>query len=404
MNVRINKGVPGGRVNAPPSKSMAHRMLISAAMASGTSRIRGISDCEDVRATIDCLVALGVQIEQSGNDVTVTGVDMTASAPRSALNCNESGSTLRFLLPIALLSGKNTLFMGAEGLMKRPMNVYEELCKKKGLSYNADGESIAVRGPLPAGEFEVVGNVSSQFISGLLFALPCLPTDSKIKIIPPIESRSYIDLTIEALALFGVEVKWSDDTTLYVKGGQKYRPADLTVEGDYSGAAFIDSFSLFGRDVSVDGLNPDSTQGDKVYKLLFDMIKRGVPTIHIGNCPDLGPILFAAAAAKHGAVFTGTKRLKIKESDRAAAMAEELSKFGVSVTVYEDKVVVYPISFHAPSETLCGHNDHRIVMALAVLLTLTGGEITGAEAINKSYPSFFEDLRALGIEVTEYEA
>ena len=404
MNIRIKKGVPKGRVNAPPSKSMAHRMLISAAMADGTSRIRGISDCEDVRATIGCLRTLGVKIEQIGSDVVLDGVDMTSVTPRASLDCNESGSTLRFLLPIALLSGKNTLFTGAESLMRRPMSVYEEMCRKNGISYNADGESIAVCGPLEAGEYEVVGNISSQFISGLLFALPTLNSDSKIKIIPPIESRSYIDLTIEALALFGIRIKWMDDTTLYIKGGQKYRPANLAVEGDYSGAAFIDSFSLFGNNVTVEGLNPESTQGDKVYKLLFDMIKRGVPTIHIGNCPDLGPILFAAAAAKHGAVFTGTKRLKIKESDRAAAMAKELSKFGVSVTVYDDKVVVYPVSFHTPSEPLYGHNDHRIVMALSILLTLTGGEITGAEAVKKSYPSFFEDLRSLGIEVEEYEA
>ena len=403
MNVKILKGTPEGRITAPPSKSMAHRLLICAAMANGTSRISGVSDCEDVSATINCLRALGADIVENGDTVTVTGIDMTSATPTSTLNCRESGSTLRFFLPIALLSGKNTLFMGAEGLMKRPMSVYEELCKKKGFIYNADGGSIAVRGPLTPGEYEVVGNISSQFISGLLFALPSLAKDSKIKIIPPIESKSYIDLTIEALALFGVTVKWADDTTLYIKGGQKYQPKNLSVEGDYSGAAFIDAFSLFNTGVEVDGLNPDSTQGDKVYKLLFDMIKKGVPTIHIGNCPDLGPILFAAAAAKHGAVFTGTKRLKIKESDRASAMAEELSKFGVSVTVHEDKVVVYPINFHAPSLPLYGHNDHRIVMSLAILLTLTGGEIIGAEAVNKSYPSFFEDLRTLGIEVMEYE-
>ena len=404
MKVKIHKGTPSGRVSAPASKSMAHRLLISAAMANGTSVIRGVSDCDDVIATAECLSALGAHIERVGDTLTVTGVDMRRTTPASPLNCRESGSTLRFFLPIALLSGKNTLFLGAPGLMRRPMSVYEELCAKNKLSYNADGESIAVRGPLKAGEYELVGNVSSQFISGLLFALPMLEGDSKIKIIPPIESRSYIDLTIEALSLFGVIVKWADDNTLYIKGSQQYTPADLTVEGDYSGAAFIDAFTVFGEDVTVEGLNPESTQGDKVYKLLFDMLKKGVPTIHIGNCPDLGPILFAVAAAKHGGVFTGTKRLRIKESDRAAAMAEELSKFGVSVTVYDDKVVVYPISFGAPKETLSAHNDHRIVMALAILLTLTGGEIEGAEAINKSYPSFFEDLKSLGIEVECYEA
>ena len=404
MNVKINKGTPCGRVNAPASKSMAHRMLISAAMAEGTSVIRGVSDCDDVVATAKCLEALGAKIERDGDTLTITGTDMKHASLSSALDCHESGSTLRFFLPIALLSGKNTLFLGANTLMSRPMSVYEELCEKKGLSYNADGNSIAVRGPLKSGEYEVVGNVSSQFISGLLFALPLLDGDSKIKIIPPIESRSYIELTIEALSLFGIKIAWGDDNTLIIKGNQKYIPAELTVEGDYSGAAFIDAFGAFGKDVSVDGLNPDSTQGDKVYKLLFDMLKKGVPTIHIGNCPDLGPILFAVAAAKHGGVFTGTKRLRIKESDRAAVMAEELSKFGVSVTVYDDKVVVYPISFGAPKEILKGHNDHRIVMALAVLLTLTGGEIEGAEAINKSYPSFFEDLKSLGIEVECYEA
>ncbi len=404
MNVKIHRGTPSGRVFAPASKSMAHRILICAAMAEGISTVKGISDCEDVSATISCLSALGARITRRGDEATVRGVDMLNTAPSSALNCNESGSTLRFFLPIALLSGKNTLFLGAPGLMARPMSVYEELCKKRGLIYNADGGSIAVKGPLAPGEYEVVGNVSSQFISGLLFALPLLAEDSKIKILPPVESRSYIDLTIEALSLFGVTVKWTDDTTLYIKGGQKYVPRDVTVEGDYSGAAFIDALALFGADVSVDGLNPESTQGDKVYKTLFDMLKRGVPTIHIGNCPDLGPVLFAVAAAKHGGVFTGTKRLKIKESDRAAAMAEELAKFGVSVTVYDDKVVVYPASFHAPTAILSGHNDHRIVMALSVLLTLMGGEIEGAEAINKSYPSFFEDLGKLGIEVERYEA
>ena len=404
MNVKIQKSSPFGRVVAPPSKSMAHRILISAAMAEGTSIISGVPSCDDVSATVNCLISLGADIKREGDVLTVKGVDMRSSSPASTLNCNESGSTLRFLLPIALLSGKNTLLSGAEGLMKRPMSVYEELFRKRGITYNADGESIAVRGPLTAGEYELVGNVSSQFISGLLFALPLLDRDSKIKIIPPIESRSYIDLTVEALSLFGIEIKWSDDTTLFIKGNQKYIPTDLTVEGDYSGSAFIDALAIFGNDVAAEGLNPDSTQGDKVYRLLFDMLKKGVPTIHIGNCPDLGPILFAVAAAKHGGVFTGTKRLKIKESDRASAMAEELSKFGVSVTVYDDKVVVYPVSFGAPKEKLNGHNDHRIVMALSVLLTLTGGEIEGAEAINKSYPSFFEDLEALGIEVEKHES
>lgn len=404
MKLKIYKGIPSGTIFAPPSKSMAHRLLISAAMADGESMIRGVSDCEDVAATIECLEALGTKISRFGNDIKVHGIDMRKATPSDSLNCHESGSTLRFFIPIALLSGKNTLFLGNEGLMRRPMDVYEKIAKENGYIYNADGHSIAVRGPLKPGNYEVVGNISSQFISGLLFALPVLSSDSRIKILPPIESRSYIDLTIEALSFFGVKIKWEDDNTLYIAGKQRYTPCDLTVEGDYSGAAFIDAFSLFGGNVKVEGLNPTSTQGDKIYKAHFDMLKKGVPTIHVGNCPDLGPILFAMASAKHGGVFTGTKRLKIKESDRAAAMAEELSKFGVSVTVYDDKVVVYPVNFHAPDEVLCGHNDHRIVMALSVLLTLTGGEIDGAEAVSKSYPTFFEDIINLGIKIEGYES
>lgn len=403
MRVKIKPSRATGSIKAPPSKSMAHRLLISAAMCDGVSRVHGISSCEDVLATLDCLAALGIKTEQNGDTVTVYGKNPREVTPTDALRCRESGSTLRFMIPIAMLSGKTTVFYGSESLMRRPMSVYEQLFSELSLTYISDGKSIVVRGPLAGGEYNVVGNVSSQFISGLLFALPMLERDSRIKILPPIESRSYIDLTIEALAHFGVTVRWTDDNTLYVRGGQKYIPSDVTVEGDYSGAAFIDAFSVFGYNVGVDGLNPDSTQGDKVYKSHFDMIKKGVPTIHVGNCPDLGPILFATVAAKHGGVFTGTKRLKIKESDRAAAMAEELSKFGVSVTVYDDKVVVYPIGFHAPSVPLSGHNDHRIVMALSVLLTLTGGEIEGAEAVSKSYPAFFDDLIKLGIKIEGYE-
>lgn len=404
MIIHIDKGVAKGKIKAPPSKSMAHRLLICAALADGTSRIDGISECEDVFATLDCLSALGISTEKDKNRVLVKGCSPASLSPSAPLSCRESGSTLRFFIPIALLSGKNTIFYGAQSLMKRPMNVYKDLCEKEGLVYLDDGNSIAVRGPLKPGTFSVVGNISSQFISGLLFALPTLDGDSRIKITPPLESRSYIELTISALGFFGVEVIWEDEYTLFIKGAQKYTPCDIEVEGDYSGAAFTDALNLFGGKVEIEGLNPKTLQGDRAYKKFYEMLSVGVPTIHIGNCPDLGPVLFAVAAAKHGGVFTGTKRLKIKESDRASAMADELKKFGVSVTVYEDKVVVYPALFHKPDSMLRGHNDHRIVMALSVLLSLTGGDIDGAEAVKKSYPEFFEDIKTLGIGVTEYEA
>lgn len=399
MNVTISKATARGRIKAPPSKSIAHRMLICAALADGVSKVRGISDCEDVRATLDCLGALGIKYELNGEDVTIHGKKANQMSPTEPLRCRESGSTLRFILPIAMMSSHTAIFYGSEGLMSRPMGVYESLFSERGLTYISDGESIVVKGPIKGGTFSVPGNVSSQFISGLLFALPSANEDSLIKIAPPIESRSYIDLTIDALKKFGVTAAWRDEYTISLAGNQRFIPSDVTIEGDYSGAAFPASLNLFGGDVEISGLAPDSIQGDRVYKKYYEMLKNGTPNIHIGDCPDLGPILFALAAAKHGGIFTGTKRLRIKESDRAAAMADELKKFGTAVSVYEDTVVIYPADFHAPTVKLSGHNDHRIVMSLSVLLTLTGGEIEGAEAVNKSYPGFFDALSSLGIEV-----
>ena len=401
MKVEIKPSYAKGSVRVPSSKSMAHRLLICAAMADGVSTVRGISSCEDVTATLNCLTSLGIRAEKCGDDVTVWGADFKSVTPTAPLDCHESGSTLRFLIPAALVSGKTTLFYGEKSLLRRPMDVYAKLCLEKGMTFINDGDSIAVKGPLSGGIFEVVGNISSQFISGLLFALPLCKEDSLIKIVSAIESRSYIDMTLEALKIFGIEAYWKDEHTLSIKGNQSYRSTDVSVEGDYSGAAFPDALNLFGGDVKLLGLNPESIQGDKVYKKYFDMLNAGVPSIHIGDCPDLGPILFAVAAAKYGGIFSGTKRLKIKESDRAAAMAEELEKFGASVAVHDDSVVIYPIDFHAPKSTLYGHNDHRIVMALAVLLTVTGGEIDGAEAVNKSYPEFFSHLECLGVSVNK---
>ena len=403
MRVEIKAGTARGTVNAPPSKSVAHRLLICSALADGVSEIYGLSDCDDVRATVSALSALGVKITVTDGKATVYGKPPKYMTPDGPLFCGESGSTLRFILPIALLPGKTVMLRGKEGLMRRPMEIYENICRAGGLIYVKDGDSITVKGPLKSGVFNLPGNVSSQFISGLLFALPHLTGDSKISITPPIESKPYIDMTIDALRQFGVCIKWTDECTLFIKGEQKFMPTSLSVEGDYSGSAFIDALGALGGEVNVLGLREDTLQGDSVYKRYYKLFEGGVPTVHLGNCPDLGPILFALAAARCGGIFTGTKRLKIKESDRAAVMAAELKKFGTAVSVYEDKVVVYPADFHKPCESLEGHGDHRIVMALSVLLTLTGGEIRGSEAISKSYPEFFNDLRALGIEVNEYE-
>ncbi|MBE6551860.1 MAG: 3-phosphoshikimate 1-carboxyvinyltransferase [Ruminococcaceae bacterium] len=403
MKVTVYPGKVSGKVTAPPSKSMAHRLIICAAFAKGKSVIKNVSMCEDVLATLDCISALGVKYEISGTTVTIEGINIKNAKALSSLPCRQSGSTLRFMIPICLICGQNIMLTGDTSLLKRPLSVYEQLAKEKGFSFSQDETSVFVRGPLESGEYKTAGNISSQFISGLLFALPMLEKDSRISIIPPIESRSYIELTIAALKEFGITVTWEDENTLYIPGSQSYKPTDTAVEGDYSGAAFFEALNFLGGDVEVCGLREDSIQGDRVYKKLYPLLKKGTPTIHIGDCPDLGPILFAVAAAKYGGIFTGTRRLKIKESNRAEVMAKELEKFGVSVKVMDDTVMVYPCGFHAPKEILYGHDDHRIVMSLAVLLTVTGGTIDGAEAVAKSFPDFFDKLNALSEKETMIE-
>lgn len=405
MIVSIKKSTASGVVVAPPSKSMAHRMLIGAGLSKGTSTIKGIAQSEDIKATIDCLLALGAKCEISGDTVKVIGTDLKNLPEKPHLRCRESGSTLRFFIPLCLMCGKTEVTLsGSDHLFSRPLNVYEEICAKQGIEYKVEGASLKLKGILKSDNFRIKGNISSQFITGLLFVLPLLKKDSTITLIPPVESLSYINLTIEALKAFGVEIKWQDDKNLLIKGNQTYMAVDAVVEGDYSNAAFFEALNVIGGDVEVQGLSKESLQGDKVYKKFFPALLKGTPTINISDCPDLGPVLFAVAAAKHGGVFTGTKRLRLKESDRAEAMAQELKKFGVAVTVREDSVVVYPHDFHAPEERLFGHNDHRIVMALTVLATLTGGEIEGAEAVRKSMPDFFEKIKSIKIEATKYDA
>ena len=404
MIAEIKPGKGKGIMEAPPSKSIAHRLLIGAGLAKGESIIEGISSSEDMKATLDCLSAIGAKYEINGNKVTITGADIRNIPKNAVLRCRESGSTLRFFIPICLLDGKTFTFTGSEKLLSRPLSVYEEIFKKQGIYFEASADKITLGGKLQSGTYRIKGNISSQFITGLLFVLPLMKEDSTIQLIPPVESLSYINLTVEALETFGIKIEWQDEKTLFIKGGQSYKPVSAKVEGDYSNAAFFEALNILGSEIEMTGLNPNSLQGDKIYEKNFALLGKGTPTINISDCPDLGPILFAVAAVKGGGVFTGTKRLKIKESDRASAMAEELSKFGVAVTVHEDSVVIYPHDFHAPTEVLCGHNDHRIVMSCAVLATLTGGKIEGAEASRKSLPDFFERLQKLGFEVTLYDA
>ncbi len=393
-----------GIIQAPPSKSMGHRMMICAALANGISHIEGISDSEDMHATLDALTALGVSCTKKGSAVEIRGTDLRKAKPAASLACRESGSTLRFMIPLCMVSDEaaakdeHFTLTGSPRLMERPQSVYEEICVKQKLTFIRKDGAIEVGGKLSAGVYEIAGNISSQFITGLLFTLPLLDSDSILSISEPIESRSYIDMTIAALALFGIRVNWSDHHTISIAGNQQYTPADISVEGDYSNTAFFEALPCLGHDVSVTGLNENSLQGDRIYRTIFPQIASGCPTVHIGDCPDLGPIFMALAAAKHGITLTGTKRLKIKESDRGTAMAAELAKFGVRAELEEDTIRVIPEAFHAPDELLHGHNDHRIVMALATLLTVTGGRIDDAQAVSKSLPDYFTLLNSLGAE------
>lgn len=399
MKVEICPAKADGSISAPPSKSMAHRALIAASLADGKSVLRGISSSQDMLATMDCLTALGAEFCREGDLVRVRGI---GKKPRNSdkLACRESGSTLRFLIPLCLLTGETYTLEGAPRLMERPLSVYEDLCKEKGFRFERKSEGLIVQGKLEAGEYAVPGDISSQFITGLLFALSLLDGDSFLRVTGEWESASYIDMTLSAMAEFGVEIRRERDG-FFIRGGQTYTPREYAVEGDYSNAAFLEALGALGGSVTVLGLNENSLQGDRVYREHFKALSAGTPEIDLSDCPDLAPVLFAVAAYFHGARFTGTRRLAIKESDRGAAMAEELAKCGVTLDLGENEITVPKATLFPPKEVISGHNDHRIVMAMSVLLSRLGGKIDGAQAVTKSYPGFFEDLRRLGIGVRE---
>ena len=399
MIVTIHPGTARGIIPAPPSKSMAHRRLICAALSGGESVIRGVDRSEDILATADCLQALGASLSWEGDTVRVRGTDPRRSAA-AVLRCRESGSTLRFMIPLCLLSGNPMRLEGSETLLSRPLSVYENLCRSRSLTLEREN-GLLVRGPLTPGDFEIPGNISSQFVTGLLFALPLLPRPSRIRLIPPVESRSYLSLTLQALQSAGVTVRLPDENTFEIPGNDRYLPQDMAVEGDYSNAAFPDALNLLGGEVTVTGLAEDSLQGDRVYREYFARLAAGHAELDLSDCPDLAPVLFTLAALLHGAVFTGTRRLRIKESDRSAAMAEELAKCGVRLQLEENRITVPAGPVSNPSGPFSSHNDHRIAMALSLLCTRTGGIIDGAEAVRKSWPAWWDVLRSLGIHLTQ---
>ena len=419
VTISRSSGQIGGTITAPPSKSMAHRAVLCAALAEGRSHITNLEFSKDISATLGAAGQLCAEVRTGPADAVVEGLGhfRPLSAP---VDCCESGSTLRFLIPIASLTGQAVTFTGRGRLMERPQSVYETLYREQNLRFEQSSAGLTVEGALTPGDYTLAGNVSSQFISGLLFALPLLDGDSTLHLLPPVESRSYIDMTRSVQAAFGVSSRWMDETTLFLPGNQHYHACDYTVEGDYSQAAFPAVLGAVCGGVTITGLRPETLQGDAV---ILDILRRcgakftrtaeglrfekaplhGVD-IDLADCPDLGPVLMVLGLLCDGTtVIRNAERLRLKESDRIAAMEAELQACGGVLESAGGTITVQGCAdhLHAPEAPLHGHNDHRVVMSLAVLALCTGLPLTvdDAEAIQKSWPHFFTAIRPLGAEV-----
>lgn len=401
MKVKILPSKTSGEVSAPPSKSFAHRYLIGSVLSRGKCVIKNIADSDDISATLSCIKQLGGSVTKDGNIVTVIPTN-EKQIENAVFDCKESGSTLRFFIPVVLATGaKNCTFSGSERLLARGIKEYEKLFENSDVKINSDEKSIEVNGTLSAGNYEISGEVSSQYSTGMLFALSVLDGKSTLKITGNAESRAYVDMTIKVLKDFGADISEPEKNFFEINGKGRLSPGEFTVEGDWSNAAFLIALSRLLGTISVSGLNENSVQGDRFSSVAFDALDGENAEIDLKDCPDLAPILFSYAAYKNGGRFTNTRRLRVKESDRANVMAEELKKFGANVKVYENSVEIEKTQLKPPIVPLCGHNDHRIVMALSVLAAVFGAEIDGAEAVNKSYPDFFRVIKNAGVNVYE---
>ena len=409
----------GGTVSAPPSKSMAHRAVLCSALAKGTSHIENLEFSKDISATLAAAGQLCARVESGPADVLVEGLGHFRPV-FGPVDCCESGSTLRFLIPLASLTGQSITFVGRGRLMERPQSVYETLYREQNLHFEQANGQLTVAGSLRSGEYTLAGNVSSQFISGLLFALPLLAGDSTLHLVPPVESRSYIEMTRAAQAAFGVTSHWLDDTTLCIPGGQQYHPRDYIVEGDYSQAAFLAVLGAVKGGITLTGLAAETLQGDAAILdilrrcgakftrteagLVFEQTPLHGVDIDLADCPDLGPVLMVLGLLCEGTtVIRNAERLRIKESDRIAAMEAELRACGGVLSSEGGTITVQGCKprLHAPEAPLSGHNDHRVVMSLTVLALAADIPlaINEAEAVQKSWPHFFDALKPLGVEV-----
>ncbi len=402
MDIRITPGPLAGTVTPPPSKSIAHRAILAAALTNGTSTIQNVALSQDIEATLRCITALGGAWEREEDTLYVSGVWHrewdTAALPH--LDCGESGSTLRFLIPLAVTLNNGGVFTGRGRLMERPQQPYFDIFDEKGISYEQKDGVLTIRGEWNAGKYRLPGNVSSQFVTGLLYALPLMEWESRIVLTSPLESRGYVDMTLDVLDRFGVRVEVLEDGFL-VPGDQVFQARDFTIEADWSQAAFWMAAGLLGNPVLTVGLSDQSTQGDRVIDEHFASFAWGTGRtveIDVSNCPDLLPPLAVMAAFHDGTTrLINAARLRLKESDRLATVTKMLTALGGQVEEGPDWLAI-PGTRFLRGGTVDGANDHRIVMAAAIAATRCTGPVTilGAEAVNKSYPNFWEEYKRLG--------
>jgi 3-phosphoshikimate 1-carboxyvinyltransferase len=411
--VLLRPAVLRGEVTPPPSKSEAHRAILCAALAGGVSRIRPVVRSKDIDATVAAVRALGAAASLDGEVLTVDGSGMFRNR-QAEIDCAESGSTLRFLIPVAAAGGVEARFVGRGRLPQRPIGPYLDCLPQNGAALQTEGGlPLATQGRLRPGEYRLPGNVSSQFVTGLLLALPLLPGDSEIRLTSPLESAGYVEMTLHAMGTFGVHAE-KTESGYHVPGNQRYRPCDYTVEGDWSQAAFFLAAGALGGSLRIRGLRRASTQGDRAAAELFARFGAAVSLqddevvvspctlrgieVDAAGIPDLVPALAVTAAFAKGVTrITNAARLRIKESDRLAAVAQGILRLGGRVQELPDGLVIEGVPALMGGK-VAGCNDHRIVMAFAVaaLRAKAAVEIDDAQSIQKSYPSFFEDYNRLG--------
>jgi len=406
MDLKITPCPLKGTVTPPPSKSQSHRVLLAAALAGGRSELSGLADSQDIQATAACLRAMGACLEEPERGrVRVHGLGHSIPQHReewlARIDCGESGSTLRFLIPVVLLVLGGGIFTGRGRLMERPQGPYLEIFKEKGICFEQKDGVLTVRGELPPGRYALPGNVSSQFVTGLLYALPLLDGDSEIVLTSPLESRGYVDMTLDVLQKFGIYVETEKNGNFFAPGGQHYQSRDMAVEADWSQAGFWYAAMGLGNSVKVTGLDPNSTQGDRIAAEYYELLCRcGDAELDVSGCPDLVPPLAVHAALRPGqsTCLVNAGRLRLKESDRLSSVTQVLNALGAKVEEGPDSLAFSGVSSLKGGVRVSSFNDHRIAMMAAVAATRCEAPVTltGAESVNKSYPTFWEEYRRLG--------